>query len=68
MVHGICRLLIIDDAEEIASEQSPAGKPFLRLIFKEGQAERVVDVTLNLGEMIGGAARGAQQRFGFVPR
>jgi hypothetical protein len=64
MVRAMCDLIIVDDPAEIARGGSPAGKPFLRLRFHEG-SDVDVDITLNLGEMIGGAARGAQARFGF---
>jgi hypothetical protein len=65
MVRAMCDLIIVDDPAEIARGGSPAGKPFLRLRFHEGPERQIVDVdiTLNLAEMIGGAARGAQGGF-----
>jgi hypothetical protein len=70
MVNGICDLRIIDDPTEIAQAKSPAQKPFLRLSFPNSptiqNGQIVVDVSLTIGEMIGGAAHGAQLRFGFV--
>ena len=62
MVTGAAQVDIIDDPLEIARVRSPAGKPFLRVRLLD--AKITVDLTLNLAEMIGGAARGAQIRYG----
>lgn len=59
MINGIAELHIIDDPTEIVSNQSPAGKPFLRIKLEDG---RTMDITTNLAEMIGGAGAGARLR------
>jgi len=62
MVHGRAQLLIVDDPAEIAVNESPAGKPFLRVTFPGLDP---IDITTNIAEMIGGAGAGCRQRYGY---
>lgn len=62
MVHGQADLLIVDDPAEIAANQSPAGKPFLRVTFP---GLPPIDITTNLAEMIGGVGAGCCKRYGY---
>jgi hypothetical protein len=65
MVNGMADVRVIDDTKSIQAAESPAGKAFLRIKFEDGKQ---VDMTLNLAQMIGGAARGASQRLGYEPK
>lgn len=58
-VQGVCDVLVIDDPALIKAQQSPSGKPFLRLTFDYGF---VVDISTNLAEMIGGVGAGVRKR------
>lgn len=53
-------VLIIEDPEEIKRVGSPHGKAFLRLRSHDGTI--VLDITLNIGGMIGGVAKGVAER------
>ena len=61
-VQGYAQVNVIEDAGEVAENDSPAGKPFLRLKFSDGTA---VDITTNLAEMIGGVGAGVRTRHGY---
>lgn len=58
-VHAICDVLVVSDLQIIENEQSPAGKPFLRLTFEDGTK---IDISTNLAEMIGGVGTGLRKR------
>jgi len=53
IIHGVCQM-------DLTESDPGTGKPYLRLEFPDGV---VVCLTLNIGEMIGGAAKGAQRRW-----
>jgi hypothetical protein len=56
---GAAGVDVIDDPAEIAAQQSPQGKPFLRITL----GEETFDITTNLAEMIGGVAAGVRKRW-----
>lgn len=56
-VQTLCEVLVVADPE--ARKGSPDNKSFLRLTFENGVT---VDITTNLGEMIGGASIGVRKR------
>ena len=60
MLHTTLRIQLVDDPAAIAAAGSPHGKPFLRLIAPDGTA---LEVTTNIAEMIGGAAKGLRERY-----
>ena len=64
-VLGFVTVEIIEDPDEIARAASPLGKPFMRLTLQDGQT---LDVTLNLMEMLGGAAAGTRERWEAMQR
>lgn len=51
---------LIDDPNEIRACESPKDKPFVRLTFPDGS---VFNITTNIGEMLGGAAKGLRLRW-----
>lgn len=59
-VIGVASITAIDSPEAIEKAGSPAGKPFLRVQFHGGPT---VDLTCNLAEMLGGAAKGTRERY-----
>lgn len=58
-VQTLCDVLIIDDPRLIQLEDSPLGKPYLRLKFEDGTR---INITTNLAEMIGGVGAGLRKR------
>ena len=67
MVNGLCKLEIVSDPDELAKAE--VDKPFLRMVEVKArlpggtEVEVTVDLTINLGHLIGGAAMGAAERF-----
>jgi hypothetical protein len=59
MVNGVADVNVITPK---TPSESPGGKAFLRVKFEDGST---VDMTLNLAQMIGGAAKGTAQRLGY---
>ena len=60
-VAGVCTVNIVSDDVEITRAESPAGKPFIRLEIPG--CNELVLLSVNLCEMIGGAAKGARLRW-----
>jgi hypothetical protein len=64
MINGMCDLEIVSDPAELA--RAGVDKPFLRLKnlkAANGGGSITIELTLNLAHMIGGAAKGAAERF-----
>lgn len=63
VIQTVCEVNCIDDDQE--TRRSPKQKPFLRLLFGGGRDNGglTLEVTTNLGEMIGGAAAGLRKRY-----
>lgn len=58
-VHGVVDVVLIRDPEVIAkTSDSPKNKPYMRLTFPDGKSYAI---TTNIGEMIGGAAKGLRE-------
>jgi hypothetical protein len=58
-IHGIARLDVIGPGYTTDRGDPATGKPYLRVTL----GDQTVCLTLNLAEMIGGAARGASLRW-----
>ena len=59
-VQSFVDMKVIDDPNEVMENNSPLGKPFLRLTFPNGTT---VDISTNIAEMIGGAGAGLRKRW-----
>lgn len=59
-VAGIVDLNIVTDDVEITRAESPAGKPFIKLLIPGVEP---ILLSTNICEMIGGAAAGARKRW-----
>lgn len=62
-VATVANITLVDSPDEIAKTDAPLGKPFLRLQIVDTEGRRIhLQITTNLGEMIGGASTGLRLR------
>jgi hypothetical protein len=65
-VNGMLDMRIVQPHEAKQESDSPQGKAYLELKGMDTDGNPVtMNVTLNIGGMVGGAAKGTAERFGY---